>query len=337
MRTLALAALVFALACDKNDAGATSDDVARYAGEYADSVAAAWSSCQGSTLDVGRAAAMTVVMDRDAYVARQAQLFRAGAVRFDASAGRACLAAVRDAATCGAVFDARFDPAGACRRALVGEIPPGGACTASAQCANGRCDTSATCPGVCAPRIPEGGACSLAMPCVDGATCIYPGSFPGATVGTCRRNDLRPGEPCGLCRPDLACVSGTCQPVAAVGAACGATPCSPRAYCDGTTCVQRPVIGAACSAATPCQLGAYCAGGTCVAFGGPGAPCGSVPDAGGYVGCAPGSWCRIAAGATAGTCSALVGYGAACTSTDRCEVLAACNGSAGHCVEACPP
>lgn len=88
------------------------------------------------------------------------------------------------------------------------------------------------------------------------------------------------GAACGIdiasftCAPGNTCVlgldfCGTCEPAAAVGAACGDAAgglrCESGAFCADGTCIARPLAGQPCHPQAGCTLGARCVQGTCTA------------------------------------------------------------------------
>lgn len=186
-------------------------------------------------------------------------------------------------AVCGRVFLGMVPPGGAC---FFNEE-----CADRGICARIDCTAQGCCAGTCVARpapIPAGGYCSNSVPyeeCVEGTVCsnashtcevpVAPGArctesdicvvpyecrnIDSATlVGTCTPPPDR-GQPCGTAGISYACNDerDTCDDVAHVckaripaGGACTFR-CAYYAECDGTTCVQRPGLGATCDPTVP--------------------------------------------------------------------------------------
>jgi hypothetical protein len=185
---------------------------------------------------------------------------RAGSVRFDAAAARACLDRV--AATCVQDDD---EMVRVCRPAFVGTLPEGGACWRTEQCAFGLwCDHGAKqprrCPGVCAPGILPAGLgvppsrCASSPQCVGwqrGTAQCGPGACAGIQLGppglegqSCEERIVNGVYLRTQCAAGLACHYNVCRRALPAGAACQTTenPCAAGLWCGqapgamGSTC-----------------------------------------------------------------------------------------------------
>lgn len=217
------------------------------------------------------------------------------------SCTRSTLATIDLNPTCNKVFTGTVAAGGDCffSEECIGE----GTCLLASSCSSGQCCVG-TCqpPKVI---VPMGGDCSTSgQSCATGTVCVSDAMSgaricqkPVAAGGTCTSSSV--------CAAGLYCnMSSTCQPLAATGGACdpamvgsmdcdnradhcdsGTSLCTPRlaigspcvttsnicvsyAACDATsgTCVQRPLVGAACAANGPSCMAGNCdqASATCV-------------------------------------------------------------------------
>jgi len=199
-----------------------------------------------------------------------AQLFGSYKSQYDAAKGGECVAyAANLAKSC-----TPNPPPGPCDDVSVGTVPNGGQCQYSADCIrppNG--DVSCN-DGVCEqePRGKLGDGCSGTCTEYGNSTSCSGGS--GGTSGSgpavCYTND---GLQCGS--------SGTCEALAALGAACQYGGCVAEAYCDWSAqkCVPRVTIGGSCTDTEDCVDGAFCdSTSKCAALLANGAACSSDSD-----------------------------------------------------------
>jgi uncharacterized lipoprotein YbaY len=183
---------------------------------------------------------------------------------YDPQAGGNCIAELQAAlSTCSSSGSATS----ACDRMCNGNVAPGAACNRNSDCAlpaNGTvscalADASST-TTVCIVRTrgKAGDACSeTCTETADGnglgcSMSIAAGtaSPPTSSAASCYTND------------SLYCTSSfVCQPLIAIGSACGNSDvCVDGAYCDFTTtrCAAKIAAGASCSGGASCVTSAYC-------------------------------------------------------------------------------
>jgi hypothetical protein len=219
----------------------------------------------------------------------------AGALRYDADQGKACLEQA-DSVDC-------WGEPTACDAALTGNVGPGGACTSEMECRSDTqgCDTSMTCPGTCRPLSDVSESCYGQSDCLPGLYC------------------------------DFNYLPNTCQPRLSAWATCasGDPPerCADGYFCgfDGAQrCIPRPGPGQGCNPTTaPCAegMGIWCDVTTCVAIPTAPSPIGGRCD--GLYYCDPATaWCDGAIGCKARQPR---DQGYECTSRDQCLAPANCN------------
>lgn len=225
-------------------------------------------------------------------------------------------------------------------------VPSGGACNVPVECVSGlcsggicrdraaamgdRCEIRTQCPAglgchdttpggvvvsVCVPDLDLGAACDPeASRCGPGLQCSGTGS-----AARCVYAEPEAGQPCnmGNCASGLACVMGTCQTLAALGARCDATQpfgtCASPGYCglDGV-CRGPAALGGACrpGVESSCELGLFCGADSRCARS---LPAGSTCDPMVARACASGLRC------VSNRCTAGLPRGAACTSPEACS------------------
>lgn len=224
---------------------------------------------------------------------------RAGRVRYDPVAARACFAAVRrqtctvgaSAPECATVFD--------------GTIPDGEPCVVHHECRSRRCgaDTSTGCCrlGTCLPRATAGAPCSSNEVCLDG---LYCASDVGGGPDTCQPL-AGIGQRCSTqveCDPALQCDrggSGTCIPPRATDEPCASngSDCDRlQGFCAADTgrCQPWRDVGQSCAfndqdRSGTCVRYAACADGVCVELPGLGKPCQVRAGANAFDACRAGS------------------------------------------------
>lgn len=166
-----------------------------------------------------------------------------GRAVFDESSVQACLVTTTElAATCDLNPGIGAPLPFACSTVVRANVAVGGNCMLRAG-GLALCGTSGE--GVCLPDQ-SGPTMCVALP----------------TAGTACFNNL--------CRPGLVCNSDTCQPVAALGAACrpsdSVNPCSAGLRCAPTgLCATPAQVDAACDSAAQCQTGLTCNNQRCAA------------------------------------------------------------------------
>lgn len=217
------------------------------------------------------------------------------------SCARSTLAAIDLNPTCNKVFTGAVTAGGACF--FNEECVGGGTCMIAGSCSSGQCCVGACGPPKVI--VPLGGDCSSSgTSCATGTVCVSDAisgarscQKPVVAGGTCTSSSV--------CAAGLYCDMGsTCQPLVPTGGACdpamvesvdcdnssdhcsnSTSLCTPRlpigspcvttanlcvsyAACDQAsgTCVQRPLVGAACSLTGPSCLAGSCdqTSGTCV-------------------------------------------------------------------------
>ena len=244
-----------------------------------------------------------------------------------------------------------------CDGVLVGTQEEGGACAWAQQCKPGLTCAGETCPGACEV---DTSACQRDS-CPAGQFCAFDGCRPVAQRGeACEFSDgmyntcadglycrIEFGQPAGVCGDptprdgactDLsffvcedgdACISNTCQPIRALGAACNtATDCGLDNFCDftnGNRCAPARAVGAACGQVWgECGFHADCDAGVCQPLAEPApAPLVVVPTVGlgadcRAANCARGLACRPSGAAAdpAWVCEPAAALGASCEPAD---------------------
>jgi len=183
-----------------------------------------------------------------------------GDTTYSAAAGTACLGRLEQALKACELEDAST----ACTLIFVGPSPEGTPCANGSACASGYCALGeAGLSGVCAAanyRAPSHG--KRGESCVG--SCGVPGSFqcpssllPNSegTTTYCYAEDKL------YCTFDSDLLDAlSCQPYAAIGAACGEVSCIPGAFCDAGTCVAQQATGPCADTPDRCAVESYCDG-----------------------------------------------------------------------------
>lgn len=153
-----------------------------------------------------------------------------------------------------------------CQRVVDGTAPAGGACQTDFDCAVPAQGTvscllgsGSSSHGTCVQHLPaeEGKPCDTSS---ANQTTVYdcssdPAFYCDYNSNTCVKK-LAVGQSCDTgtcvddasCQPDAQSGASTCQPLAALGAACaGYGSCVSDAYCDSGTCVAKLAAGASCT------------------------------------------------------------------------------------------
>jgi hypothetical protein len=209
----------------------------------------------------------------------------AGTIHYDAHAGAACVAFLRDrpcAFSTGTFYSAvtrlYLPHRNPCIRMFEGTVGDGETCNAQAECAaygdcfGPSCDWyTSCCTGACSARpvVGIGDRCDTAH-CPDDAYCS------GADDFTCKTQITTAGAMCNAsdaCAPPLACVfqahdlPGTCVQEPTPSPTGGSCPCFDTDMCEAGTCVPKPGVGEPCGPMGECVGYAACIGigTTCVA------------------------------------------------------------------------
>ncbi len=219
----------------------------------------------------------------------------AGKTRYDAAKAGACLDYAHRLYSSGCTQSGMADISGndVCGFVVVGTVANGGACFLSSECASANCQQADTaclpahqcCAGTCVATpapIPVGADCSALLPhqeCAAGSYCF---ATAGSPTPTCVVPLKVAGAPCSslyecasplFCDADPTTGTGTCQRVAATGAACNSDvpfgSCDDlREICSTATgkCTPRGSVGAACDPlqVLSCLSYAQCINSTCV-------------------------------------------------------------------------
>ncbi|HEY3254059.1 MAG TPA: hypothetical protein VGJ91_08935, partial [Polyangiaceae bacterium] len=247
-------------ACSSSDADADAELVS--AARFPDRFADVW--CQS----VAPCCAAQQIAYEPATCQSQARDFAAsllgarvqGDTRYSAAAGTLCLTRLERT-----LHGCELEEAStACALIFVGSAAEGTPCSNGSACASGYCALGeAALSGVCAKaeyRAPSHG--QLGEPCVG--SCGVPGSFqcPSSLLptseGTTNYCYAEDGLHCSFDSESLDALS--CQPYAAVGAACDAAnvSCSPGSFCAEGQCVAQQAAGPCTDTPDVCDASSYC-------------------------------------------------------------------------------
>lgn len=181
-----------------------------------------------------------------------------GDTTYSAAAGSACLSRLERALKACEIEDAST----ACALIFVGSSPEGAPCANGSVCASGYCALGeAALSGVCAAanyRAPSHG--KRGDPCVG--SCGVPGSFqcPSSLLpnseGTTTYCYAEDNLYCTFDSDSFDTLS--CQPYAAIGAACAGVSCIPGTFCDAGTCVAQEASGLCADTPDRCAVQSYC-------------------------------------------------------------------------------
>lgn len=210
--------------------------------------------------------------------------------RINATLATQCLASIR-AETCATSTVFIQGVPHDCLRAIEGTAAIDGNCFGG-ECAPGSyCDTSTTCPGTCRARVAIGQMVSAGAQCVEGTEpydglctalvpvgqscaptgvssqqhgCESPAQCGGMQVCALVTMLATAGGSCSVqtgssCAFGLACISGTCVPLAALGASCAQAKCQTGLFCgNAQTCVPLIESGERCGSQEQCGFGLVC-------------------------------------------------------------------------------
>lgn len=200
---------------------------------------------------------------------------KAGHIKFDGTAAKACVAATKAPPACSFSYQ-NFGTD--CLGIFVPTVANGGACQSGQECLSGTCEGSVAsgCGGTCLTPLATGAECDTeASKCAPSDNCVAP---EGETAGVCTKlkglnEDCADTGECGLefwCRATATDSSLKCRLPAPVGDPCSLyffgllNDCDPTLTCDQSVtpnvCKALVAVGGSCTDSYDCVPGATCVG-----------------------------------------------------------------------------